>query len=229
MKTKEPTIGICVSTFRREELLIKMLLQIKERTFYQNYKVYIVIDHEEDRRTLKKIEESRIIEILPIEKIEMFPSSVEAVKVVNRGYSIGDEPYFVWFNDDMEVEEGWLREAMKCMQTFPDKEGLVVFQDGIQNGRNACAGLISRNYIKMKLNGIFHNEIYEHYYADTELFGKSRMINKVKYCPAAIVWHNHPGGKGNHKVKADDVYIQSRFLVERDRKIFNLRKREGFK
>jgi len=229
MKIDEPAVGICIATFRRQELLIKMLLQIKERTLYQNYKVYIVIDYEEDRRTLKKIEESRIIEILPIEKIEMFPSSAEAVKVVNRGYSIGDEPYFVWFNDDMEVEEGWLQEAMKCMQTFPDKEGLVVFQDGIQNGRNACAGLTSRNYIKMKLNGIFHNEIYKHYYADTELFRKSKMINKLKYCPAAIVWHNHPSGKGNHKVKPDDVHIQSKSLVEKDRGIFNLRKKEGFK
>ena len=229
MEIKEPAVGICVLTFRRPELLINMLLQIKERTLYQNYKVYIVIDHEEDRITLKKIEESRIVETLPIEKIEMFSSSAEAVKVVNRGYSIGDEPYFVWLNDDMEVEEGWLREAMKCMQSFPDKEGLVIFRDGIQNGRNATAGLISRNYIKTKLNNIFQNEIYKHYYADTELFMKSRMINKVKYCPAAIVWHNHPGGKGNHKIKPDDVYIQSSFLVKIDQRIYNLRKKKGFK
>jgi len=75
MKTKEPAVGICVATFKRPELLIKMLLRIKEKTLYQNYKVYIVIDHEEDRITLKKIEESKITEILPIEKIEMFPLS----------------------------------------------------------------------------------------------------------------------------------------------------------
>jgi len=228
MKIDKPAIGICVATFRRSELLIKMLLQIKERTLYKNYKVYIIIDHEEDSVTLKKIEESKIVELLPIEKIEMFPSSVECIKVVNRSYSIGDDPYFVWLNDDMEVEEGWLQEAMKCMQTFPNKEGLVTFQDGIQNGRDAPSGLISRNYIKTKLRGIFHNEIYKHYYADTELFRKSRMMNMVKYCPASIVWHNHPGARGKHKVEADDVFKQSRFLAEKDREIFNSRKKRGF-
>jgi len=229
MKIKEPAVGICVSTFRRPGNLIKMLLQVKERTLYQNYKVYIVIDHEEDKRTLKKIEESKIAEILPIEKIEMFPARVECVKVTNRDYSIGDEPYFVWLNDDMEVEEGWLQEAMKCMQTFPDKEGLVVFQDGIQDGRNACIGLISRNYIKTKLNGIFFNEIYKHYYADTELFRKSVWIHGVKYCPTAIVWHLHPTAKGIHKVKTDDIYTESMLLWGRDKEIFILRKKDGFK
>lgn len=228
-ENEKPAVGICVATFKRPELLIKMLSWIKERTLYQNYKIYIIIDYEEDRRTLKKIEESKIAEILPIEKIEMFPSRVECIKVVNRSYSIGDEPYFVWLNDDMEVEEGWLREAMKCMQTFPDREGMVVFQDGIQNGRNAPCGLISRNYIKTKLNGIFHNEIYKHYFSDTELFKKSIMIHGVKYCPAAVVWHNHFTAKGDHKVAKDDVYIQSLLLWEEDQEIFNSRKKEGFK
>jgi len=129
----------------------------------------------------------------------------------------------------MEVEENWLREAMKCMQTFPDKEGMVVFQDGIQNGRNAPVGLISRNYIKTKLNGIFHNEVYKHYFADTELFRKSVWIHGVKYCPTAVVWHNHFTARGDRKVAKDDVYIQSLLLWERDQEIFNSRKKDGFK
>lgn len=229
MKTDEPAVGICVVTFKRPKQLIKMLSWIKERTLYGNYKIYIIIDYEEDQVTLKEIEKSAITEKFPIEKIEMFSSRAECVKAVNRCYSIGEEPYFVYLSDDMEVETGWLREAVKCMQIFPDREGLVVFKDGIQNGRNACAGLISRAYIKTELGDIFWNEIYVHFTADTELFEKSKRIGRVKYCPTSVVWHNHPYAKGSHKVKTDGVYTQSLPLWKKDREIFNLRVKGGFK
>lgn len=228
MKTNEPAIGICVVTFRRPNQLIEMLLQVKERTLYENYKIYIIIDHEDDQETLKELEKSGIAETLSIEKIEMFPSPAECVKATNRCYSIGDEPYFAWLSDDMEVERGWLREAMNCMQAFPDGEGLVTFQDGIQNGRNACTGLISRAYIKEELCGIFYNEIYRHFCADSELFRKSKMRDKVKHCPASIVWHNHPSGKGEHKSENDAVYMQSLSLWEEDKRTFVNQKKGGF-
>lgn len=229
MRVNEPAVGICVVTFKRPELLVKMLSWVRERTLYENYKIYIIIDHEDDNATLKILERYRIAEKIVIEKIEMFPSPAECVKATNRCYSIGEEPYFVWLSDDMEVERGWLREAMKCMQGFPDREGLIVFKDGIQDGRNACAGLISRNYIKTKLKGVLLNEIYKHYYADTELFVKSKMIDRVKYCPASIVWHNHPSTEGCHKAETDDVYTQSMLMWGRDEEIFNSREKEGFK
>jgi len=229
MKIDEPAVSICVVTFRRPELFLKMLLQIKEKTLYKNYKIYIIIDHEEDEITLKALKENGITGGLSVERIEMFSSPAECTKATNRCYSIGKEPYFAYLSDDMEVGVGWLREAMKCMQTFSDKEGLIVFQDGVQNGRNACAGLISRNYIKTKLNGIFHNEIYKHFCADTELFRKSKMIDKVKYCPTSIVWHRHWGKKSKYRSEKDVVYTQSDRWRKRDRAVFAERTREGFK
>jgi len=229
MTTNNPAVGICVTTFNRPKRLVEMLSWIKERTLYANYKVYIIIDHEEDRVTLKEIEKSGITKKLPCEKIEMFPSRAECVKVINRCYSIGDEPLLAFLSDDMEVEKGWLQEAVKCIQTFPDGEGLVVFKDGIQNGRNACAGLISRSYIRTKLEGIFFNEIYIHYSADTELFKKSRLIGRVKYCPASVVWHNHWAAEGRHKSEKDAIYTQSIPLKKRDRTIFRQRAKRGFK
>jgi len=229
MKIDEPAIGICVITFKRPELFVKLLAQIKERTLYENYKIYIIIDYEEDRRTLKILEKEKITKKMSIEKIEMFPSQVECVKATNRCYSIGKESYFVWISDDMEVERGWLQEAMKCMQTFPDREGLIVFQDGVQNGRNATAGLISRNYIKTELNNIFQNEIYKHFRADTELFRKSRAIDRVKYCPTSIVWHRHWGKKSKYRSEKDMVYTQSDRWQKRDRAIFVARAKGGFK
>jgi len=228
MMIDEPAVGICVTTFKRPKLLIKMLAGIKERTLYKNYGVYIIIDHEEDRQTLKTLEREKTTKRMAIEKIEMFPSQVECVKTTNRCYSIGKEPYFVWISDDMEVETGWLREAMKCMQTFPDKQGLITFYDGIQNGRNATAGLISRNYIKRKFNNIFQNEIYIHYCADTELYRKSKMKERVRHCPTSVVWHNHPDGKEGHKSRTDAIYDQSLLLQEEDKAVFMNRKRGGF-
>jgi len=225
----ESAVGICVVTFNRPKLLMKMLAGIKERTLYKNYRVYIIIDHEEDSQTLKTLAREKITKRMAIEKIEMFPSPAECVKATNRCYSIGEEPYFAWISDDMEVEAGWLQEATKCMQTFPDKKGLVVFRDGIQDGRNATAGLISRDYIKTELNNIFQNEDYVHFFADKELLRKSRMIDKVKYCPTSIVWHHHPSAKGQYKSENDTVYMQSLPLWERDRAIFMSRKEEGFK
>ena len=230
MIAKEPAVGICVITFRRPKLLIKMLLQVKERTPYENYKIYIIIDHEDDRATLKEIEKSGIADTLPIEKIEMFPSPAECVKATNRSYSIGKEPYFIWLSDDMEVEKGWLQKAMECMQASLNGKGLVTFHDGIQNGRNACAGLISRDYIKAELGGIFYNEAYFHFYADSELYRKSKMKEMIKYCPESIVWHNHWGKKRRNKlVPKDMVYMQSECWRKRDRAVFAERAREGFR
>lgn len=229
MKTNEPAVGICVVTFRREEQLIKMLSQIKERTLYENYKIYIIIDYEDDGITLKALERNRIAEKMAVEKVEMFPSPVECVKATDRCYSIGEEPYFVWLSDDMEVEKGWLQKAMECMQASLDGEGLVTFHDGIQNGRNACAGLISRDYIKTELKGIFYNKAYVHFNADSELYKKSKMREKVIYCPLSIVWHNHWGGKGMHRgVEKDIVYIQSDRWRKKDRAVYARRAEEGF-
>lgn len=230
MKTDEPAVGICVVTFRRPEQLVKMLSQIKERTLYENYKIYIIIDHEDDRVTLKALEENEVAKKMAVKRIEMFPSSAECVKATNRCYSIGDEPYFVWLSDDMEVEKGWLQRAMECMQASLNGEGLVTFHDGIQNGRNACAGLISRDYIKAGLGGIFYNEAYIHFYADSELSRKSKMRERVKYCPESIVWHNHWGEKRRHKSVAKDmVYMQSERWRKRDRAVFSERAKEGFR
>jgi len=226
MELNEPAVGVCVVTFRRPKQLIKALTWIKDRTMYENYRLHIIIDHEKDEATLKELSLSQFYE----EDIEMFPSTVECVKATNRCCSISEEPYFVYLSDDMEVEKGWLKEAMKCMQqTFPNAEGLVTFKDGIQNGRNACAGLISRNYIKTSLKGIFYNEIYKHFSADTELFSKSKSMNRVKYCPTSVVWHNHWGGKGNHKSAKDTVYTGSRHLLAADKENFHRRAQEGFK
>ena len=229
MITDEPAVGICVVTFRRPRQLINMLLQIKERTLYANYKVYIIIDYEDDGLTLKALEENGVAEKINIERIEMFLFSVESVKAINRCYSIGKEPYFVWLSDDMEVEKGWLQKAMKCMQASLNGNGMVTFHDGIQNGKNACAGLISRNYIKAELGGIFQNEVYIHFYADSELSRKSEMRGKSKYCSESIVWHNHWGGKGSHRgVQKDGVYIQSGRWRKRDRAVFVERKKDSF-
>lgn len=224
MKVDEPAVGVCVVTFRRPAQLIKALSCVKERTLYENYKIYIIIDYEEDGITLKALEENGITE-----KTEMFSLPAECVKATNRCYSIGKEPYFVYLSDDMEVEVGWLQQAMKCMQAFPDRKGIVTFQDGIQNGRNACAGLVSRDYIKTELNGIFYNEAYKHFRADTELFRKSKALGRIKYCPQSIVWHNHWGGKGRHKSEKDIIYTQSDRLRKRDRAVFAERARRGFK
>ena len=229
MVADEPAVGICVITFRRPSQLIEMLLQAKERTLYENYGIYIIIDHEDDRITLKALERNQIAEKMAVKKIEMFPFPVECVKATNRCYSIGEEPYFVWLSDDMEVERGWLHEAMKCMQVSLNGKGLVTFHDGIQNGRNATAGLISREYIKMDLGGIFQNEIYKHFYADSELFRKSKMKERIKYCPESIVWHNHWGKRKHKSVVKDAIYIQSDRWRKRDRAVFAGRVKENFK
>lgn len=229
--TMNNNIGICIVTFKRPQQLLKTLLQIKERTRYPNYNIYVIVDFESDKPTLNALQESGLIEKLPIKKVEMFPSSAECVKATNRCYSIGKEPYFAWLSDDMEVEEGWLQEAMKCMQTFLDKQGLVVFKDGIQNGRNACAGLVSRSFINKGLNDIFMNEIYIHFGADLELFRKCKLVNKVKYCPSSVVWHNHWAHptKSGKKVERDFIYEQSMKWRKRDDDILEERTRKDFK
>lgn len=229
LKNSPPAVGVCVVTYKRPAQLAKLLQRLKVATVYPRYRVYVIIDYEEDRRTLKSLQENKLFGRTPLEKVEMFPSSAECVKATNRSYSIGDEPFFAWMSDDMEPEQGWLQEAMKCMATFPDGEGLVVFQDGIQNGRNACAGLISRNFIDTKLEGIFQSEAYVHFCADRELFTRSKRLERVKYCPTSMVWHNHPSSKGEHKSEDDSVYATSLPLWPTDKRMFQKRALRGFK
>lgn len=226
---EEHEVAVCIVTFRRTKQLVKLLNSIEKNTVYKNYSIYIIIDYESDMITLDKLKDLSIIKRLPVKKIEMFQSPAECVKTTNRCYSIVEEPFFVWISDDMEVERGWLVEAMKCMMTFPNKKGLVTFQDGIQNGRNSPAGLISRRYIQKELGGIFLNELYMHFGADTELYRKSKMRGKVKHCPTSIVWHNHWGGTKGHRSEKDVIYTYSDQWRKRDRRIFERRKKEGFK
>ncbi len=225
MTSVEPEVGVCMLTYKRPQQLIKALSWIKERTTYPNYKIYVIIDYESDSATLHTLKTSPFAK----EHIEMFSSRAECVKATNRCYSIGKEPYFVYLSDDMEVTKGWLTKAMKCMQTFPDKNGLVVFKDGIQNGNNACAGLVSREYVRTGLGDTLFHPQYVHYCGDTELFRRSKLMDKVKYCPTSVVWHRHFQAQGVHKVAKDAVYTDSLPVWPGDRKILAERTQRGFK
>ncbi len=218
---EQPHVTIIIPTRNRLERLKWCLQQIAVNTHYPNYDVVVIVD--DDPQTAQwagSLRQKGRWRVVVNEKQR------EWVACTIGGVSLAIDDYIVYFADDVEVERGWLTEAMKTMlSSFGDGVGLVSFQDGIQNENLAPHGLVSKRMAEYFGGDLFHPG-YRHYYGDTELTAKAKALNRFAYSERARIKHVHPIVD---KTVDDDVYRDSMGKCwQRDEYLFRARKERGF-
>lgn len=129
------------------------------------------------------------------------------------------EGLVVYFADDIEVEKDWLTIAMKKYnESFPDGEGLLAFNDGIQFGKWATHGITTPKFLlKYFYTG------YKHFYVDLEISRVAMTLGKYVYCEESKATHIHPC-VGKHKI--DETYKANYDgPLPLDRELFEKRKK----
>lgn len=124
--------------------------------------------------------------------------------------------------NDVLPGQHWLARAVAAHQeTFGNWPGMVGFNDGHHETEHSCHFLISRSLLDMYGGWPVW---YDHNFGDTELCQRAIADGRYVKAPWATLFHDHPYFGG-----ADDsVYAEGRAQAERDQRLYEERRRQGW-
>lgn len=134
-----------------------------------------------------------------------------------------EHSHIVNLANDLLPGQHWLYRAVASFrQEFGEGEGMVGFNDGHHETEHSCHFLISRSLLDRY--GGWPAGIYDHNFGDTELCQRAIADGLYVKAPYATLFHDHPYFGG-----ADDaVYAEGRAQSDRDHRIYEWRKANGW-
>lgn len=134
----------------------------------------------------------------------------------------GEFSHLVNLANDLLPGMHWLRRAVAAYaELFGDGPAMIGFNGDSHEVAHSCHFLISRALLARYGGWPVH---YRHNYGDTELCERATADRLYAKAPWALLYHDHPYWGG-----ADDrVYAEGRATMERDRRLYEARKRGGY-
>jgi len=128
----------------------------------------------------------------------------------------------VWcLNDDVILKNDALKVLTETFEKeFPKMNGLLQPRDGIQEGNVATLP-----FCHSKIMQALTHKGYHHNFADQEFTMRMTAAGLYKYCPDAVVEHQH---WINSKAEKDKTYTDSQVRFEQDKELFTNRLQNGF-
>lgn len=192
---EKPEVTVIVLTCRRYDGLKKILNSVKNTTEDIKYKLLVIIDRD-DTTAYNYCIENNIDCILSNHHRDF-------VAQANLGVYACDTPFFTILGDDLEItEKGWLSRGLALFkEKFPDRVGILSFNDQIQNGKVFIVGISSKKFVH-EIGGNFHYPGYRHYGSDRELANLAKEMGCFYHEKSINLIHNHPGKSG----EKDETY-----------------------
>ena len=159
---------------------------------------------------------------------ELDEEGIGCPKMVKRLTDKATGTLICFLGDDTEPQPGWLHEAVKVMESFPNGIGLVGLNCGSGGPHRANHWLADRALLPHLGYEFFHTG-YQHCFCDDELTQRCAEIGKYKFAEHAIVKHHNPFVDSS--VKNDDFYRKaySTDVYISDQKLFYKRKANEWK
>jgi glycosyltransferase involved in cell wall biosynthesis len=181
---EKPEVTIIVLTCHRYDGLKRVIDSIRKNTNDVLYKLLVVADGD-DVEGYNYCLEQNIPCILSSERRDF-------VAQANLGIYACQTPYFVKIDDDMEIiEKDWLSRALKVFkEKFPDNNGLLSLNDGIQHGSVFTVGMSSKKFVSF-IGGNLYYPRYVHFGGDRELVRLSKGLGCYYYEETIKVVHHH--------------------------------------
>lgn len=158
----------------------------------------------------------------------VFSNNTSKIEAVNSGLNdgmISNYDIVLLASDDMHpIVYGYddiIREYMK--QYFPDLDGVLWFNDGIQGLNLNTLCILGSAYYKRF--GFIYHPAYKSFYCDNEFTEVSKKLNKCVYIDEIIIKHNH------HCINPsliDDLYIINDRNAEQDRITWEKRRSNNY-
>lgn len=138
----------------------------------------------------------------------------------------GDWDIILLASDDMIPQvRGWDTVIASAMlANFSDLDGVLWFNDGHQ--KNISTFCIHGRRYHERFNYIYHPS-YISLWCDNEYTEVARNLNKLKYYPNVLFYHDHPIWTGNN-ARRDKLYNDNESFYNVDKKNYLARKRHNF-
>lgn len=136
------TVSIIILNWNGKEHLKNCLLSIRNNTNYPSYEV-IVVDQGSVDGSLEMIKRD-----FPEVRLIENPENVGIPKASNQAFNIARGDYFFLLGNDTEVFEGWMENAVKIMESYPE----ICTVGSTQMGINDMKTYVSRDTLKKRAN-----------------------------------------------------------------------------
>jgi len=195
--SRKTEVTIIILTCKRLDGLKRLVDSIRSKTKEILYELLVVIDSDDTEAYNYCIENN----------IKCILSSYhrDFVAQANLGMYACETPYFVKFDDDMEVvDDGWLSKGLKIFkEQFSDGVGLMLFNDNIQSGKVFTVGISSKQFI-YAMGGHMYYPGYKHFGGDRETVSWAKSINGYHYEESIHIKHHH--WQSDKSVEEDETY-----------------------
>jgi hypothetical protein len=169
---------------------------------------------------------SSFVEIVTLEDKDRAGCPVTLKRLV----SMATHSLIAFIGDDTEPQPGFLLEAWKKIKRFPEKCGLVGFNDEFHDGNDLATHFLAHKKLLAKLDGEFFHTGYRHTWCDVELNERCKSMGRYAWAKKAVVRHNHPIVRNDIKLVDEDYKrVYSDEWTEHDRELYKSRKFNGWK
>jgi hypothetical protein len=218
-----PTILIKIPTRSRPEKFFN-ILSLYYQNLSQKIPYHFIISCDTNDTTMNNPQ--------VIEKLKEYPhltyyfaENSSKVEAYNQGINRHDVwDILVVVSDDMVpiVKNFDQIIVTKMLESFPDFDGVLNFNDGHVGARLNTLPIIGKKYYDRF--GYIYNPAYRSLYCDEELTLVSQKLHKEKSFSQVIIQHDHP----IYGYTTDLLYQFNESLKKRDKKIFIERKKHNF-
>jgi len=146
-----------------------------------------------------------------------YGDSKTKIEAINIGVSQRDFQIVLLASDDMiPVVKGYDLIIIESMcKSFPDFDGIVWFNDGVQQDRLNTLCILGKKYYNRF--GYIYNPEYKSLWCDMEFTQVGNILDKQKYFDQVIIKHDH---HSVIKEGFDEIYSQNELYENEDRLTF---------
>jgi len=155
-----------------------------------------------------------------------FENNKSKIEAINNNLKDKNFDILLLASDDMlPVQKGYDEVIRaKMMETFPDTDGVLWFDDDFQGSNLNTLCILGKKYYD-RFGYIYHPD-YKSLYSDTEFTLVSQQLNKVKYFNQILIKHIQ---YSIVKESPDELYKKNDSLEQEDRMVFEKRRLNNFK
>lgn len=217
-----PKILFKLATRERPDVVLDLLKNYYEKISHSLPFLFLISCDNNDK-TMNNENMKKKLSLFKNIKV-IFGESKNKIHACNRDVNnfINEFDIVVLLSDDMvPIAKNFdIKIANAMMQSFPDLDGVVNFNDG-SFGDALCSLPIIGSKFYQRFNYIYYPE-YVSVCCDLELNLVSKLLNKYKYFNDVIIEHRHPAfGKKQY----DNLYKKNEdsLLLDHDKKILHSR------
>lgn len=199
----------------------RLCKSVMNETFGLNFRLRIIIDG--DEKLAKILKEKKLS--YPQTEFLVQEKNLGFANTVNAAIKDSNASYFIYLGNDVIFGKDWLKEALRVYnEAFPQKDGLLTFNDGKWFGKIAAHGLIHRNFLQHTGDTLFYPG-YFHYHCDLDLTEIAKKNDKLVYAYNSVVYHmQYKEGRAEKNKGTDKAWSAK----DKDWEVFLKRKEQGF-